>query len=411
MRAIYIFLLTVLTITFFSSCTKEPGGAITKNIELPSGAANVIHASGKFGFDLFNSVVAKKADENILVSPLSIFMAVSMVYNGADNATKDSIAKALQVQGISIDDVNAACKALIEQMPGLDNKVNLSIANAIWYKNSGMQPLPSFLDVTANNFKAEVSSLDFSSNASVNIINNWVADKTNDKIKKVIDAIDPGDLMYLINAIYFKGSWQYAFKSSDTYTDVFHVSGNENVTVPFMKQRMNVNNAVTDDFEMIELPYGGGKSYSMYIVLPRNASTSISAFVSNLHETKLQDAIATMRSMDRTIIIPSWEYEYSIDDLRIPLSELGMGVAFSDFADFSKLYAGNVAITKALHKTYIKVNEEGTEAAAVTVIGVGTTSTAPGQEFKVDRPFVYVIAEKQSGSILFSGILHNPLSH
>lgn len=412
MRITRSFLLLLPALFFLLiSCNKEGVQQRTKDLVLPANATPVIDASGSFAFKFFKEAVADNDDKNILVSPLSIYMAFSMVYNGADNATKDAIAKALQVQGIAIEDINATCKALIEQLPEEDSKVKLSIANSIWYRNNGPQPLPAFLDVTRQYFNASVTPLDFANPSAVSTINNWVTDKTNNKITKIIEAISGDALMYLINAIYFNGSWQYAFKSSDTYTGQFKVQGENAVSVSFMKQRILANNTVTDDFDVIELPYGGGKGFSMYILLPLHQATPVNTLAAGLTDADMKNAIGRMRLVDRTIIIPKWEYAYSVDDLKPALSTLGMSVAFSDGADFSKMYATSVAITKALHKTYIKVSEEGTEAAAVTSVEIGPTSVAPGFEFKADHPFIYVIAEKQTGSVLFTGIVRNPSLH
>lgn len=412
MRKFFFTLCAISIAAAFTSCKKENDApAVTKTIVLPVNGASVIDASNKFAFNFLHAVLQQdNNNDNKLISPLSIYMALSMVYNGADNGTKDSIAKTLALSGIDINDLNSVCNALITQLPGEDNKVQLSIANSIWYSKNNFQPLNAFLATVQDDYTAAVQPLNFSDPASVNTINNWVANETNNKIEKIIDNISADDLMYLINAIYFKGDWQCAFPASNTHNDNFYLPGGSMKQVPFMEQTTAANFYNDTLFTMVELPYGGGKGYSMYIALPKNAQQSVSTFTALMNEDIIANAINNMDSKDVRLEIPKWSYTYSINDMKQELALLGMGTAFSDSADFSKMYNAsqiNPSITKAVHKTYISVDEHGTEAAAVTGIGAGVTSAGPFL-FKPDRPFLYVIIEKQTSVILFAGILNNP---
>ena len=401
--------------TLMPSCTKNAQGKdVTNTINLPTNGGAVVEANNRFAFAFLQSALQNdpSAGINKLVSPLSIYLALSMVYNGADNATKDSMAVALQLQGIDINDLNATCKALIQQLPHEDNQVQFSIANSIWYNNLGVQPLQSFLAVNNSYFNATVQGLNFGDASSVNTINNWVSANTQGKIPTIIQSLSPTDLMYLINAIYFKGGWQHAFKTSNTYNDNFNLQTGTTVNVPFMKQDITTNIFTNNQLRLIELPYGGGNSYSMYIAdangSAENSPLNINQFAATLSASTLQTAITGMQKSSVTLVLPKWEYEYSIDDFRPELAALGMGIALGNGADFSKMYNQPVAITKAIHKTYIKVDEEGTTAAAVTSIGIGSTAVAAPPVYKLDHPFVYVIAEKQTGTILFTGIVNDP---
>jgi len=367
----------------------------------------MVNASNKTAFNLFNQVLSSSENNNTLISPLSIYIALAMIYNGANGKTADSIAKVLEMEGISIDDLNATSKALIEQLPAEDNTVTLSVANSIWYRNEGMQPLASFLDIAKENYKAEINPIDFSNPSAVITINNWVSVKTNGKIPGILENVDASDLMYLINAIYFHGLWQHPFKTSDTHTDIFHAA-NKEVSTSFMSQEVSIPNISNDKFDMVELPYGTGKAFSMYILLPVNANETINQFYTTLDESTIENAIALMQVSTKTLIIPKWEYSFALEDLKKTLTALGMGMAFSDTADFSNLYTGKVEITKAIHKTFIKVDEEGTEAAAATAIGIGVGAALPSPPFKADHPFLYIIAEKQTGIILFMGTVNDP---
>ena len=338
-----------------------------------------------------------------------------MVYNGADNATKDSIAKTLELSGIDIASLNAVCQSLLSQLPKEDNNVQLSIANSIWYRQSSYESLTSFLNTVQNNYDASVRPLNFDDPSAINTINNWVAQKTNNKIPKILESISPDDLMYLINAIYFNGAWKYAFKTSDTYNDIFNLQNGSTKSVPFMKQQLTTKMYKNTSFTMIELPYGGGKSFSMYILKPADANESLNTFASSLNENILTNAIDGMDSSTVQLEIPKWEYSYEVADMKPDLSMLGMGIAFSDNADFSKIYDPSqvkVYISKAIHKAYIKVNEEGTEAAAATAIGIIFTSMpSPPPVFKLDHPFLYSIVEKQTGTVLFLGMVNDPASN
>jgi serine protease inhibitor len=404
-----LFIPIIAIILLFLSCKKDGvSPPESKVLQLPAMSGTIIHASNKTAFNLFDQVLSLNENNNTLISPLSIYMALGMVYNGANNATRDSIAKVLQMSGTEIDNLNTTAKAMIEQLPQEDNKVSLSIANSIWYRNNGVQPIQSFLDISKENFNATVSPIDFSSPQAAASINNWVSENTNGKIKKLVDQVSGDDLMYLVNAIYFNGSWQYAFKPSDTYTDIFQTSENKTISTSFMIQEVTVPFVSNGDFEMVELPYGTGKAFSMYILLPKKSGVTIHQLAGTLNEPLLETTIAMLQPLKIRVVIPKWEYSYTMDKLEEQLTALGMGIAFTDNADFSKMYPASVKITKAIHKTYIRVNEEGTEAAAATAIGIGLTAIEIPQVFKADHPFLYIITEKQTGTILFTGTLNDP---
>lgn len=379
---IFLSFIVVILITI-SSCKKSNVVAEkTETIVLPANGFSVINASNQFAFNFLNATLQQDTvTNNKLISPLSIYIALSMVYNGADNATKDSIAQTLQLSGININDLNSVCQSLMAQLPAEDNKVQLSIANSIWYRQNSYQPYSSFLNITKNYFDATVQPLNFdNSDASVNTINNWVAQKTNNKISTILKTISADDLMYLINAVYFNGVWKTAFNIADTYNDNFHLPNGTTEITAFMKQQLVTKTYSDSSFTLIELPYGGGNSYSMYVALPNNLQQPVSSFASLMTESILQNAISKMDSTSTLLEIPKWEYSYAIDNMEPALATLGMAISFGDMADFSKIYDPTqvqVHISKAIHKTYIKVNEQGTEAAAVTAVGIATTTAVP----------------------------------
>jgi len=394
-----------------TSCNKNTFTKdVTNTITLPTNGASVVAANNTFAFKFLQSALQQdsSSSSNKLISPLSIYMALSMVYNGADKATKDSMAYALQLQGIDINSLNATCKSLIQQLPGEDNQVQLAIANSIWYSQGKILPLQSFLDVNTNFYNAAVKGLDFNNASSVDVINNWVSSNTQGKIPSVIQTIDPAALMFLINAIYFKGGWQFAFETSATHNDTFALNNGTTVNAPYMQQEITTNIFNNSQFRLIELPYGGGNSYSMYIADASNRTLNINQFASSLNAVDIKTAITGMRKETVTLEMPKWESAYSIEDFKPELNSLGMGITLGSNADFSKMYNIPVYISKAIHKTYIKVDEEGTTAAAVTVIGT-QSSAVNAYPYLLNHPFVYIIAEKQTGTILFTGVMNNPL--
>jgi serine protease inhibitor len=415
MKKNYSAVFYTLLILLISSCAKTNTipNQKTEIIVLPPNGPSVINSSNRFAFDFFRATLQKDVESNNkLISPLSIYLALSMVCNGANNATKDSIANTLRLDGIDINSLNSLCHTLISSFPGEDNRVQLSIANSIWYRQNSYKPLSSFLNIVESNYKASINPLNFNDPNSVKTINNWVAQKTNNKISQVIQSISTDDLMYVINAIYFNGAWKYAFNTSNTTKDVFYLQDGSTRSVPFMKQKITTKMFANNAFTLIELPYGGGKSFSMYLLKPTNQQESLKTFALSINEYILKDAINKMDSFSFELQIPKWEYSYELKDMRSELSMLGMGIAFGDGADFSKLYdpqQTSVHISKAIHKAYIKVNEEGTEAAAVTIIGIGVTSfPALPSVLKIDHPFLYTIIEKQTGAVLFLGTVNDP---
>lgn len=412
----YPFLLPVLLLLIACvsviSCSKpnEPDPGISKNIELPQNGIAVAGAGNQFAFDfLHNALKDDPAQTNKLISPLSIYLALAMTCNGANNATRDSMKHALRLDNISIEDLNNTCKALIEQLPGADNKINISIANSIWY-NQAKQPLQSFLTTTHDYYHAKVSPLNFAGTDAVKTINNWVADNTHQKITNIVDQIESNSLMYLINAIYFKGDWQYRFDKTATRNLPFNLSGNTTVSTPFMSMEgKGLNYWADNSMQVVQLPYGGG-NFSMYVLVPVNG-ISLSDFAAGIDATSFQSIISKMRPSNFNLYLPKFKYSYSIRNLKPTLAKMGMGLAFTENADFSKMYNINAQITEAIHKTFIETDETGTEAAAVTAVVIGTTSVGPPMNFYIDRPFMYIIAEKSSNTVLFTGIVNNPAEH
>ena len=342
-----------------------------KTISLTTAQQNVIAAQNHFAFDyLHQALLHDPASNNKMISPFSIYLALAMVYNGADHATKDAMEEALRLHNISIDDLNSTCRAITEQLPEADCKVIMNIANSIWYR-PGYSPLEGFLQATTNNFHAVVNP--FAQPDPAAAINKWVSDNTKEKIDKIIGQISNDEILFLINAIYFKGAWRNKFDKSKTANGEFHKADGSSVTTPYMKlEHDSLQFYQNDSMQIVELPYGGG-NFAMYVVLP---TTQVAAMnlASNLSAGVYSNWRSKMWARQVHLSLPKFKYGYTIEDMKPDLAGLGMGIAFTGNADFSKMYTQGVNISRAIHKTFIEVNEEGSEAAAVTAIGMELTS-------------------------------------
>ncbi len=382
-----------------------------KTINLDEKSAQLIEADNTFGLEIFQKIRENSAEENIMISPLSISVALAMAYNGADNATKTEMEKTLKLFGLTPEEINASYKQLIEALQSVDEKVVFELANAIFYKN-GFAVKPDFLNINGNNYDAEVSSLDFNSPSAVETINNWVATKTHDKILSIIDQLNPDDRMVLLNAVYFNGIWTTEFEKEGTKLHNFTKNNGESIEVPMMNKEDKLEYISNSLFKAVKLPYGKGQ-YNMIVMLPaedKNSQNIIDALSAD-NLTKWENEFKTEDHVVVTMPRFKFSFETSLNEV---LNEMGMQKAFSGQADFSKITdQEDLFISSVRHKSFIDVNENGTEAAAVTSITFTTTSAGPGDTvqkiyFTVDKPFVFAITEKDTGAILFMGEVQNP---
>jgi serine protease inhibitor len=372
--------------------------------DLAAAEKELVTSNNKFGLKLFREIVSQEGDKNVFVSPLSVAMALGMTYNGANGATQEAMQNTLELQGMSLEDVNKAYRSVIDLLRGLDPKVTFQIANSIWYRQ-GFEVEPTFVDLNQTHFDAVVRALNFADPSAVVTINEWVNENTNGKISTILDKIPKEAVMYLIDAIYFKGVWKFKFDPAATSAESFYLPDGSSKACQMMRLRCDeIAGMSTDDFSAVDLKYGDG-DYSMTILLP-NSSKNLDSVTTQLTDENWKSWLGQFRLRNWPVQIPKFEIEYE-KSLNDALTALGMGVAFSDFADFTGINRqGNLQITEVKHKTYVKVDEEGTEAAAVTSIGIGTTFEP--SSFVVDRPFLFVIHENHSGTILFMGKIVDP---
>ncbi len=369
----------------------------------------LVEASAKFGFNLFDRIAKQDTNKNIFISPSSVAIALSMTYNGANGETQEAIAKALELQGIKIDEVNSFNQTIQKLLANGDTNVELNIANSLWARND-IALEPTFLNKVKEFYQAEITNLNFNDPNSVNTINAWVKQSTKNKIDKIVDRINPNSLLFLINAVYFKGKWEAPFEKSLTKPQPFILNDGTEIQHPAMSRSGKYRYYDAPTFQAISLPYGSGR-FSMEIFLPKPKS-SLAEFQKQLNAKNWQDWSTKLTRKEGLIQLPRFKMEYEIS-LKDALQNLGMEIAFNpEKADFRNLSQTKAVISDVKHKTFIEVNEEGTEAAAVTSVEMRVTSAMPSEEppfrMVVDRPFFFTISDRQTGTIIFMGAIKNP---
>lgn len=392
-----------------SSCSGISGGAEGEKPDLNLSIEEImlISSSNKFGFDLLKNINKDETGKDLFISPISVSMALGMTYNGADGETKDAMRNALHFGDLTDDEINNAYKSLISLLLSLDPKVAMALANSIWYRE-GVAFEDAFLSLAQEYFDAEVRGLNFSAPNAADIINSWIEDNTNGFIRETLQSPLPDDaVMYLINAIYFKGTWTIQFDKENTRDGTFYSSDQTQSTVKMMSLREEFPYYRTDKLQIIDLPYGNG-DFSMTIILP-NQELNIDSLIGNMSSDLWNTLTSNLSPDTGRILLPRFKLEYKTS-LKKPLTEMGMGIAFQDgAADFSKMRPQNdLFISRVLHKSFVEVNEEGTEAAAVTVVEAASDGPSQGFSMIVNRPFLFVIRENRSGAIMFIGKIVNP---
>ncbi|HRP39482.1 MAG TPA: serpin family protein [Chitinophagales bacterium] len=396
-----LFCVAVLT-----SCTKDK---ITQPKVLPAITQKhqqAVALSNNFGIDLYQEIKNEEAaDKNIIISPLSANMALSMLLNGAKDGTEDAILNTLRIN-TDVTANNQTCRDLMDFLPNVDPAVTLGIANSIWYR-SGFSVLNSFLDVNQSNFDAQISTLNFSAPNAKNIINSWVENATNKKIKELIDEVSADHVMFLINATYFNAPWKTTFDKSETQNMLFQLTNGNSIQVPMMfSNKIEMDYFTDSNIEMVGLPYGKG-NYNFYAILPKT-NNDLAQLENNFTTAEWHNWINNAQKVKNYgLYMPKFELDYEIT-MNKALTAMGMGVAFSNDANFTGISdAEKLMVSKVKQKTYIKVDEEGTEAAAATSVEVVFTSLPPTVSF--NRPFMFVISEKTTGAILFMGRIMKPI--
>jgi serpin B len=378
-----------------------------KPIELSVKQSEKANTDNQFSFAMFKEVSAMNG-ANTFFSPLSLNMALGMLYNGASGDTRSEMAKALGMADFTDVEINEYYQKISQSLLKIDPLTDIGIANSIWYRD-GLPVKQPFIETNKKYFDAEVRALDFSRSDAADIINKWCADKTKDRIKEIIaNPIREDVMMYLINALYFKSKWQFEFDKAQTKQDNFTKADNQTKTVNMMEQTTSLPYYVDEHLQCVEMPYGN-QAFSMVAILPSN-NTSIEQLIEYLDNTTWQNVVDNLHEMNVWLKLPRFKIECELP-LKDPVFNAGMKLIFEGgFANISDM---DLFVSSIKQKTFVEVNEEGTEAAAVTVIEVGVTSAGTGMssppvQFFADRPFLYLIKEKSTGVILFVGRMDEP---
>lgn len=405
---------TIIHLLFISilalSCTSQNDPILkiedAKPIVLNAKQQIRVAQDNEFAFDLFKKTIEDSGETNVFVSPLSVSIALGMTWNGATDETKTGMEAALKMSGLSVDEINEYYKVMLTTLPGIDPTTKLNLANSIWYR-LGYPVKQDFFNVNRNYFDAEVRELDFAQAWAVDTINNWCARKTNNFITDILDEI-PGDaVMYLINTVYFKGIWRKQFDKKLTKEKPFTNEANSHVNVNMMYQKDTFNYTSDAYAQYLDMPYGN-KAFSMTVILP-NEGKDINDVLQNLSVENWYTNLNNLASQEVEVYFPRFKLKnkFLLNDV---LKSMGMQRAFEDRNEFRNIADASLFISRVLHDTYIEVTEEGTEAAAVTVVELREKASL-NAVVNVNRPFLFVIREQSTGVILFIGKIGNVEKH
>ena len=404
-------LATVLLLAGCGSSSTGPGGDPPPILtELPRSLSpseiRIVEGANAFAFDLVREATrALSPDSNAFLSPLSAAMALSMALNGANGETWTAMRAALRLDGMQEADIDQGYRELMALLRGLDSRTEMRVANSIW----GHSTLPleaAFTEAGRTFFEAEVATLDFGSPEALTAINGWVDRATSGRIPRLLEEVSPQEVLFLINAIYFKGKWRTAFDIRDTRAAPFRGADGRERVAQLMALKDELRYDETEAYQAVDLLYGNG-AFAMTVLLPK-AGWTPAQLLAALDPESWSALASRFEERDVTLLLPRFRVEYG-RKLKEDLAALGMGIAFDASADFYRITdvaPDRLYITRVDQKTFVEVNEEGTEAAAATAVGVGRTSAPVPVEMRVDRPFAFAIRERLSGAVLFLGVMN-----
>lgn len=395
-------LISLVLILVSSSCNNESKDIPTPMTrEFSVNEEEIASSANNFTFDLMTHIENEFPNENYFISSFSISTALSMVMNGSSEPVQEEFIQTLGLDGMSPEAINEAYRSLVTYIYSLDPSVTLNVANSNWYTNK-YTIQESFANALETYYDAKIFEKDFKNPTTLDALNTWVENETNGKIKNILDAINPDDVMFLINAIYFKANWTNQFDPDNTTDLPFYLSNGQSVNVPTMvsevKHWLSYDNAL--NAQVIEIPYGN-ENYAFTIIMPDDPS-EIDNIVSSIDVNNLNSVLSDSITFVRELHLPKFQLDFKADLLDI-LVDMGMPLIGLDNLFEETL---PLAISKVIHQSFLEVNEEGSEAAAATVVGVELTSLPAST--RVNQPFIFLIRERNSGTILFSGKLLDP---
>lgn len=397
-----------------TSVDEVPGELTELPRSLTAHEVELLEGSNAFAWDLLGEILQSRPEESHLISPLSASMALGMALNGAGGETLEAMRSTLRFDGLSDAQVNASFQGLMELLGGLDPQVSFGVGNSVWYARR-FTLRSSFREAVEGPYQARVEGVNFGDPATPGILNAWVDERTRGRIPEIVPDPLPGEVvLYLLNAIHFQGDWRHRFDPGETVDGDFHLPDGSTAPARFMTDRRTVeyvHDAHGGAYRAVDLPYGRG-AFSMTVVVPRGGH-SVQDIVGTLAEEGWAEMIEGLSPRnDVELHLPRFTFEWGGDEdggsgsLDAPLQALGMDIAFSDAADFSRLFEHlSPGMTAVRHKTFIRVDEEGTEAAAAAAVEFGISGSPV---VRADRPFLYAIRERLSGTILFLGVMMEP---
>ncbi len=369
-------------------------------------------SSNAFGFSLFRKLASEPTAGNVFVSPLSVSLALGMAWNGAAGKTREEMQRMLGLGDASASEINESFEALLGRLRSLDPKLRLQIANSIWSRQ-GFPVKPEFVALCRKSLDAEARTLDFGDPGASKTINGWVDRSTNGKIREIVpDPLPGAAVLYLIDAVYFKGAWSVPFDPKRTREDLFKRPDGSTTPCRLMQRAGPMRYLEGEDFQAVDLPYGD-RAFGMIVWLPK-LEIGLDVFIQRLDPYRWEQWRGGFAERDGDLFLPrfTFEYERTLND---SLRGLGMTSAFDpSAADLSGIAdprdTDRLFVSEVKHKTFVEVNEEGTEAAAATSVEIRATSIAVGQRFlmRVDRPFAFAIYEKKTGAVVFIGKVVEP---
>ena len=380
-------------------------------------SVDVVRANNDLGMKIFSKLAAAEAGKNTMISPLSISIAMAMVTNGASDENLDEMKEVLGFGEMELPDVNEQFAQLIASLVEADKDLVLEIADSVWMDDVFAPDVKQdFIDILTEFYDAAFFTEDFQDEATAGKINSWVSEKTHEKIDKIIEEIGPNAVMYLINAIYFKAAWTTSFDKESTYEGTFILSDGSQGTANYMgfaydQEKPEFYSYFSEwgdenGYSVVRIPYGRDV-FAFYGIVPNSDNkTNIDDFIAKIAENGLDAYFSQLEKRDSTVMLPKFKFKYEKSLVDV-FKELGMEKAFVDGALMNIAGEPHAPfISDIYHKTFIEVNEEGTEAAAVTVVEVGENAMPTG--FYANRPFVFVIRDDRTKSVLFIGKVENP---
>lgn len=405
----------MIGLVLLSSCKKEEAleaenlieNVQTREVEeveeLP---IDFLQANANFSLDLFKKLAN---EENVVFSPVPVYYSLALLANGADEAAQNEILESLALDDLTLEEVNGYYHELIERLENDKKDVELNLSNSIWY-DQDFKANEEFLETNKSYYGTDSYRIDFTDAKAPLAMNDWVSEVTNGKIEEMVEEMNPEAVMYLFSTIYFDADWEMPFKGSDTYESEFLVDGEE-LEVEKMTGRFELETVETADEEGIVLPYQDDR-YSFIALLP-DESTDIRDYLSTFNEAKLPELIQEVKEEEVDLLIPKFEVNFE-NVLNTPLQNLGIESIFDARANHLSPMGtadGNLFVSEIFQKTYLTLDEKGTEAASA--VGTEISETSLPMETRIidfNRPFLYSIIEKETGLPIFLGIMDQPVN-